>query len=108
MEMSDFPLRILDMSPLLFFSPVLSSSHRTLPSPPRCQPADETLTCSSGGVFIVIFVGIALACITLLGEYWYYKYWKPSRMTSPTQNPKILAVKPDPATNMTNFNTEYK
>ncbi|XP_037068272.1 ionotropic receptor 25a-like isoform X1 [Pollicipes pollicipes] len=59
-----------------------------------------------GGVFIVIFVGIALACITLLGEYWYYKYWKPSRVTSP-QNPKILAVRPDPAAK-TNFNTEYK
>ncbi|KAF0308662.1 Ionotropic receptor 25a [Amphibalanus amphitrite] len=61
-----------------------------------------------GGVFIVIFVGIALACITLLGEYWYYKYWKPSRTTSPTQNPKILAVRPDPAVSKTNFNTEYK
>ena len=67
-----------------------------------------TFLSSSGGVFIVIFVGIALACITLLGEYWYYKYWKPSRMTSPTQNPKVLAVRPDPAVSKTNFNTEYK
>lgn len=31
----------------------------------------------SGGVFIVIFVGIGLACITLAFEYWWYKYRKP-------------------------------
>jgi hypothetical protein len=30
----------------------------------------------SGGVFIVIFVGIGLACITLAFEYWWYKYKK--------------------------------
>lgn len=30
-----------------------------------------------GGVFIVIFVGIGMACITLVFEYWYYKYRKP-------------------------------
>lgn len=29
-----------------------------------------------GGVFIVIFVGIGLACITLAFEYWWYKYRK--------------------------------
>ncbi|THK33242.1 ionotropic receptor 25a, partial [Diachasma alloeum] len=27
-----------------------------------------------GGVFIVIFVGIALACITLAFEYWWYRH----------------------------------
>ena len=32
----------------------------------------------SGGVFIVIFVGIGLAIITLIIEYWYYKYKKPA------------------------------
>ncbi|KAG8282323.1 Ionotropic receptor 25a [Homalodisca vitripennis] len=31
-----------------------------------------------GGVFIVIFVGIGLACITLALEYWWYKYRKPA------------------------------
>lgn len=36
-----------------------------------------------GGVFIVIFVGIGMACITLVFEYWYYKYRK---------NPKIIDV----------------
>ncbi|BES98926.1 glutamate receptor [Nesidiocoris tenuis] len=30
-----------------------------------------------GGVFIVIFVGIGLACITLGLEYWWYKYKRP-------------------------------
>src|SRR5699024_10757017 len=27
----------------------------------------------SGGVFIVIFIGVVLACITLVIEHWYYK-----------------------------------
>jgi len=30
-----------------------------------------------GGVFIVIFVGIGLAVVTLIFEFWYYKYKKP-------------------------------
>lgn len=29
-----------------------------------------------GGVFIVIFVGIGMACVTLVFEYWWYKYRK--------------------------------
>lgn len=29
-----------------------------------------------GGVFIVIFVGIGLACVTLAFEFWYYKFKK--------------------------------
>jgi glutamate receptor, ionotropic, invertebrate len=29
-----------------------------------------------GGVFIVIFVGIGMACITLVFEFWYYKLRK--------------------------------
>ncbi|XP_036327744.1 ionotropic receptor 25a [Rhagoletis pomonella] len=36
-----------------------------------------------GGVFIVIFVGIGMACITLVFEYWWYKYRK---------NPRIVDV----------------
>lgn len=36
-----------------------------------------------GGVFIVIFVGIGMACVTLVFEYWWYKYRK---------NPKIIDV----------------
>ena len=27
----------------------------------------------AGGVFIVIFIGVVLACITLAIEYWYFK-----------------------------------
>lgn len=27
-----------------------------------------------GGVFIVIFVGIGLACVILIFEYWWFKY----------------------------------
>lgn len=31
-----------------------------------------------GGVFIVIFVGIAMACVILIFEYWWFKYYKHS------------------------------
>lgn len=37
-----------------------------------------------GGVFIVIFVGIGMACVTLIFEYWWYKYRKAT--------PKIIDV----------------
>ena len=36
-----------------------------------------------GGVFIVIFVGIGMACVTLMFEYYYYKHRK---------DPKIIDV----------------
>ncbi|KAI5740635.1 hypothetical protein M8J76_005732 [Diaphorina citri] len=41
-----------------------------------------------GGVFIVIFVGIALACVTLAFEYWWYKYRNPqlNEFTANKQN----------------------
>ncbi|XP_076372060.1 ionotropic receptor 25a isoform X2 [Tachypleus tridentatus] len=41
-----------------------------------------------GGVFIVIFIGVVLACITLAIEYWYYKQ---KRM-----NTKVVAIKQYP------------
>ncbi|XP_056631910.1 ionotropic receptor 25a [Diorhabda sublineata] len=48
-----------------------------------------------GGVFIVIFVGIGLACITLAFEYWWYKHRKGS---------KIVDVQGAPLSNkMSNF-----
>lgn len=37
-----------------------------------------------GGVFIVIFIGIGMACITLVFEYWWYKHRKAT--------PKIIDV----------------
>lgn len=47
-----------------------------------------------GGVFIVIFVGIGMACVTLVFEYWWYKYRK---------TPKIVDVaKPVAPKNETN------
>lgn len=46
-----------------------------------------------GGVFIVIFVGIGMACITLIFEYWYYKYRKP------VNNNKIVDSASDTPTN---------
>ncbi|XP_055686801.1 ionotropic receptor 25a [Lutzomyia longipalpis] len=44
-----------------------------------------------GGVFIVIFVGIGMACVTLIFEYWWYKYRK---------NPKIIDVSEAPVTQL--------
>ncbi|CAG9835987.1 unnamed protein product [Diabrotica balteata] len=40
-----------------------------------------------GGVFIVIFVGIGLACITLAFEYWWYKYRKGGRILDVQEAP---------------------
>ncbi|XP_053673131.1 ionotropic receptor 25a [Anopheles nili] len=44
----------------------------------KCEKPDDQSDGISiqniGGVFIVIFVGIGMACITLLFEFWYYKY----------------------------------
>jgi hypothetical protein len=41
----------------------------------------HTLYIFAGGVFIVIFVGIGLACITLAIEYWWYKFKKAPQIT---------------------------
>ena len=63
----------------------------------------------AGGVFIVIFVGIGLAIITLVVEYWYYKYKKPqSRVDSGS---KKFQVKQAAATNFSDkkdYETEYR
>ena len=42
-----------------------------------------------GGVFIVIFVGIFMALITLAIEYWYYKNKTPTRVGSATDPLKV-------------------
>jgi len=62
-----------------------------------------------GGVFIVIFVGIALAIITLAFEYWYYKFKKPmSRIGSAEQKIVNYPEKQDVrAFNKTEFAAEY-
>lgn len=36
----------------------------------------------AGGVFIVIFVGIGMACVTLAFEYWWYKYKRNPRIVN--------------------------
>ncbi|XP_054258118.1 ionotropic receptor 25a-like [Macrosteles quadrilineatus] len=43
-----------------------------------------------GGVFIVIFVGIALACVTLAFEYWWMKYKKPNGDSAEPENNKLF------------------
>ncbi|XP_066145499.1 ionotropic receptor 25a-like [Euwallacea fornicatus] len=56
------------------------------PEKKQCEKADEQQDGISiqniGGVFIVIFVGIGLACVTLAFEYWWYKYRKNSSVTN--------------------------
>ncbi|XP_050546759.1 ionotropic receptor 25a [Daktulosphaira vitifoliae] len=44
-----------------------------------------------GGVFIVIFVGIGLACLMLAFEYWWYKY-KNNPKVSNTMNTKHMVI----------------
>lgn len=48
------------------------------PAAMKCEKQDDQSDGISiqniGGVFIVIFMGIGLACITLAVEYWWYKW----------------------------------
>ncbi|CAH1134853.1 unnamed protein product [Ceutorhynchus assimilis] len=57
----------------------------------QCEKADDQSDGISiqniGGVFIVIFVGIGLACITLAFEYWWYKYRKNTKITNIAEAP---------------------
>ncbi|CAG9857523.1 unnamed protein product [Phyllotreta striolata] len=54
------------------------------PEKKNCEQVDDQSDGISiqniGGVFIVIFVGIGLACVTLAFEYWWYKYRKGGRV----------------------------
>lgn len=43
-----------------------------------------------GGVFIVIFVGIGMACITLLFEFWYYKFRKTPKVLNSEFDNKFI------------------
>ena len=57
----------------------------------RQNNVSKTIT---GGVFIVILVGIGLAFITLIFEYWYYKNRDPDpRMNNAHSMPKQIDVK---------------
>lgn len=63
-----------------------------------------------GGVFIVIFVGIGLAIVTLIIEYWYYKYKKPA-MRVDSASDKKMQVKQAAAAfgdKESQFQTEYR
>lgn len=40
-----------------------------------------------GGVFIVIFVGIGMACVTLICEYWWYKFRKQPKVIDVSEAP---------------------
>jgi len=58
-----------------------------------------------GGVFIVIFVGIGLAVITLAFEHWYYKYKKPQSRVGSAIN--IIEKEKSRAFDKTKFTAEY-
>lgn len=61
------------------------------PNARKCEKQDDQSDGISiqniGGVFIVIFVGIGLACITLAFEYWWYKYRKVSKVIDVQEAP---------------------
>ena len=57
---------------------------------------------STGGVFIVIFVGIGLAILTLVFEYIYYKDKKQSRVSSATEETQVK-----PPVMVTGFEKEH-
>ena len=63
-----------------------------------------------GGVFIVIFVGIGLAIITLVIEYWYYKYKKPaSRVDSSNKKFQVKqAMQGGTFSDRKDYGTEYR
>ncbi|XP_063599999.1 ionotropic receptor 25a-like, partial [Penaeus indicus] len=79
------------------------------PEKKKCEKDDDQSDGISieniGGVFIVIFVGIGLACVTLAFEYWWYKHRKGPRVTD---SAKVLSVREIEKTEKSNFNTEYK
>ncbi|KAF2353180.1 Receptor ligand binding region [Trinorchestia longiramus] len=58
-----------------------------------------------GGVFIVIFVGIGLACITLAIEYWWYRQRK---SPSVSDSARVLSVRQFTEKPSSDFSTEYK
>lgn len=58
-----------------------------------------------GGVFIVIFVGIGMACITLVFEYWWYKYKKNPKIIDVAENVGTLGG--DGGIHGGNFKTDY-
>nr|UTN00863.1 ionotropic receptor [Semanotus bifasciatus] len=64
------------------------------PEKKDCEKADDQSDGISiqniGGVFIVIFVGIGLACVTLAFEYWWYKYRKGSKVIDVREAPQRL------------------
>ncbi|XP_047486549.1 ionotropic receptor 25a-like isoform X2 [Penaeus chinensis] len=78
------------------------------PEKKKCEKDDDQSDGISieniGGVFIVIFVGIGLACVTLAFEYWWYKHRKGPRVTD---SAKVLSVREIEKTEKSNFNTEY-
>ncbi|KAB7494816.1 Ionotropic receptor 25a [Armadillidium nasatum] len=86
------------------------------PEKKECEEEDDQSEGISieniGGVFIVIFVGIGLACITLAFEYWWYKGGRATRVTDSSRVVSVKEFAPPKkdkfALDKSNFDTEYK
>ncbi|KAL7645090.1 UNVERIFIED_CONTAM: hypothetical protein RMT77_003468 [Armadillidium vulgare] len=88
------------------------------PEKKECEEEDDQSEGISieniGGVFIVIFVGIGLACITLAFEYWWYKGGRATRVTDSSRVVSVKEFAPPKkdkdkfAIDKSNFDTEYK
>jgi len=65
----------------------LTKPHLTKPNLTELNFIHIVMGFFSGGVFIVIFVGIGLACITLAFEYYWYKYKRNPKVTDLRSNP---------------------
>ncbi|KAJ0183146.1 hypothetical protein K1T71_001122 [Dendrolimus kikuchii] len=70
------------------------------PNAVKCDKQDDQSDGISiqniGGVFIVIFMGIGLACITLGVEYWWYKWRKRPTVGDVTQVEPVKTTRLDP------------
>ncbi|ODM93591.1 Glutamate receptor ionotropic, kainate 2 [Orchesella cincta] len=60
-----------------------------------------------GGVFIVIFVGIVMACFTLVFEYWWYRKRNIAEEMAEMALPPPKEFGQSFSTEKTNFNTQY-
>nr|QGW50660.1 ionotropic receptor 18 [Propsilocerus akamusi] len=59
-----------------------------------------------GGVFIVIFVGIGMACITLAFEFWYYKFRKTPKVVDNDEQFSPSKFKSDMGAKNNSFGSE--
>lgn len=91
LEYINSPFRILQLLNRRQLERLKEKWWNSNPKAIKCEKQDDQSDGISiqniGGVFIVIFVGIGLACITLAFEYWWYKYRKVSKVIAVQEAP---------------------